>query len=311
MSVDYYRILKVSRNATVEQIKVSYRNLAKLHHPDMCTTDKKEAENTFKVLSAAYQVLGNTDAKAAYDRSIGNFSSGRSGNAASSGRWNPAYSVRPANQKARAPITRDMFDVETWHACHYGDGLGENPTDRIFTVHANGWVDPTNKHQAYYRKKYARDQQEKETGFRWSADAVYNSEAFQGARKDNMGAADASSSSSSSSSSSGSTYTYGQANSSSENAKKKETEEKKKGTESSKFRYEPTYKTRTGGNMMDKADFFVHEKHFAAAVNNLEKSRQERAQQREKNTTANTRTTVFDGGIGPMDSKVDGGCVIS
>ena len=306
MSIDYYRILKVSRSATIEQIKVSYRNLAKIHHPDMCTTDKKEAENTFKVLSAAYQVLGNTEAKAAYDRSIGNFSSSRSGNAASSGRWNPAYSVRPANQKARAPITRDMFDVETWHACHYGDGLGVNPTDRIFTVHANGWVDPTNKHQQYYRKKYARDQQEKETGFRWSADAVYNSEAFQGARMEN---ADAAAPGSTNSSSSGTQYNT---TASSENARKKEGDEKKKsGAESSRFRYEPTYKTRTGGDMMDKADFFVHEKHFVAAVNNLEKNRQERAQQREKNTTANTRTTVFDGGIGPMDSKVDGGCVIS
>ena len=308
MSFDYYRILKVSRNATMEQIKASYRKLAMQYHPDMCKTGKQEAETVFKLLSQAYQVLGNAEAKTAYDRSIGNFGTDGSRNANRGGRWNPAYSVRPANQKAgpRVPITRDMFDVEMWHACHYGDGL-ENKAAQADIKQASTWADPENKHQQYYKKKYEREQKEKETGVKWSAETAYRPEDF--GREPETPPRSTSDTYTHASNSNAQSKDGSDTNSSS--AKKKPQE---KPQEKPRTRYEPTFKTRTGADVMSKADFFMHEKHFSSAVSNLEKNRQDRQdrKEKEKNTTANTRTPVYGGDFVASTKKEDASsCVIS
>lgn len=63
---DYYKILEVDRNATQPEIKKSYRKLAIKWHPDK-NPDSSEAEDMFKSISEAYEVLGNPDKKAKYD----------------------------------------------------------------------------------------------------------------------------------------------------------------------------------------------------------------------------------------------------
>jgi molecular chaperone DnaJ len=64
---DLYEILGVSRNASAEDLKKAYRKLAMQHHPDRNPGDKK-AEETFKELSHAYDVLSDDQKRAAYDR---------------------------------------------------------------------------------------------------------------------------------------------------------------------------------------------------------------------------------------------------
>jgi len=64
---DYYEILGVSKSATREEIKKSYRRLAMKHHPDR-NTDDADAENKFKEAKEAYEVLKDDDKRAAYDR---------------------------------------------------------------------------------------------------------------------------------------------------------------------------------------------------------------------------------------------------
>jgi molecular chaperone DnaJ len=64
---DYYEILAVERSATSEEIKRSYRKLAVKFHPDKNPGDH-EAEEQFKELGAAYDVLMDPDKRAAYDR---------------------------------------------------------------------------------------------------------------------------------------------------------------------------------------------------------------------------------------------------
>lgn len=64
---DYYEVLGVSKNATVEDIKKSYRSLAKKYHPDLNPGDKS-AESKFKEVNEAYEVLSDTDKKSKYDR---------------------------------------------------------------------------------------------------------------------------------------------------------------------------------------------------------------------------------------------------
>lgn len=67
MHKDYYQILNVDRNATEEEIKKAYRRLALKYHPDRNPGDK-EAEEKFKEINEAYEVLSDPEKRARYDR---------------------------------------------------------------------------------------------------------------------------------------------------------------------------------------------------------------------------------------------------
>lgn len=64
---DYYRILEISREATEDEIKKSYRRIAMQYHPDR-NPGNKEAEERFKIASEAYEVLRDPQKREVYDR---------------------------------------------------------------------------------------------------------------------------------------------------------------------------------------------------------------------------------------------------
>src|SRR5687768_4514920 len=64
---DYYEVLSVTKTATSEEIKRSYRKLAVKYHPDKNPGDAS-AEEQFKELGEAYDVLMDAEKRAAYDR---------------------------------------------------------------------------------------------------------------------------------------------------------------------------------------------------------------------------------------------------
>lgn len=66
---DYYEILGVDKNASLDQIKSAYRKLALKFHPDrVAAEERKEAEEKFKEISEAYAVLSDETKRAQYDR---------------------------------------------------------------------------------------------------------------------------------------------------------------------------------------------------------------------------------------------------
>ncbi len=65
---DYYEILGVPKNADEAQIKQAYRNLAKKYHPDMNRDNPAAAEEKFKEISEAYEVLMDKEKRARYDQ---------------------------------------------------------------------------------------------------------------------------------------------------------------------------------------------------------------------------------------------------
>jgi molecular chaperone DnaJ len=65
---DYYTVLGVEREASKDDIRRVYRRLAKKHHPDLNKDNPKEAEEKFKELSEAYEVLSDPQKRANYDR---------------------------------------------------------------------------------------------------------------------------------------------------------------------------------------------------------------------------------------------------
>src|SRR5271154_6279540 len=64
---DYYEVLGISRTASPDEIKTAYRRLARQYHPDVAKDNPKVAEEKFKEVSEAYEVLANPETRTRYD----------------------------------------------------------------------------------------------------------------------------------------------------------------------------------------------------------------------------------------------------
>lgn len=107
-ATDYYKILGLSKNASKEEIKKAYRELARKYHPDLNSGDKK-AEEKFKEIQEAHEVLSDDEKRRSYDMfgSAGFSAGGSRGNQGHPGGF--SYS---GNFSGFEDIFKDIFGFE-------------------------------------------------------------------------------------------------------------------------------------------------------------------------------------------------------
>lgn len=125
---DHYKILGVQKDADADSIKKAYRIMAKKYHPDKNSGDK-EAEEMFKKISAAYDILGDENKRAKYDASknpyqgfnfnnrdpFQNFNRRSSGNSAWDSHYNPGFDFhqqpKPKGSSLNITLTLELNDI--------------------------------------------------------------------------------------------------------------------------------------------------------------------------------------------------------
>jgi curved DNA-binding protein len=107
---DYYKIMGLERNASADDIKKAYRKLARKYHPDV--SKEPNAEEKFKALGEAYEVLKDPQKRAAYDQLGANWQAGQE--------FRPPPGWQYGNRQGEG----DVGDVSDFFESLFGGGLG-------------------------------------------------------------------------------------------------------------------------------------------------------------------------------------------
>ena len=142
---DYYKILGVEKSASQDEIKNAYRKLAKKYHPDKNPGDK-QAEEKFKEINEANEVLSDPQKKARYDQIGNSYSSWQqAGGAPGSFRWEDLFGGNySGGQRVEVNDLGDMF----------GDAGGFSDFFRAFF--GGGSARRSSSTQRGYRQQYSQ-----------------------------------------------------------------------------------------------------------------------------------------------------------
>jgi DnaJ-class molecular chaperone len=148
---DYYAILGVAKNAPEKDIKSAYRKLARKWHPDANPKNTKEAEEKFKEISEAYEVLGDSEKRRKYDVLGPN--------------WQQAAQQAEQQRRYRTNVNGQEFDFDLG-----GAGAPSGFSD-FFDMFFSGIG---RQQTAQQRRAYARRGQDLETTIELTLPDVYN-----------------------------------------------------------------------------------------------------------------------------------------
>ncbi|MGV6808323.1 MAG: DnaJ C-terminal domain-containing protein [bacterium] len=152
MKKDYYRVLGVDKQATSADIKQAYRRLAKKYHPDV--SKEPDAEVQFKLLNEAYEVLGDMQKKAHYDRQ---FKTTYQSSKSSTFHYRPAYrgdfdpefhdfNSQPTENyyyKQQAPTDHQTEHHANTHSkTYYEEPNAQTQSNNSHNTHSNSMLDP-------------------------------------------------------------------------------------------------------------------------------------------------------------------------
>lgn len=117
---DYYQIIEVARDATQDEIKRSYRKLARKYHPDV--SKESDAEARFKELGEAYEVLRDEEKRVAYDRLGVNWKGGQEFRPPPD--WNTGFGFKSAGSTGSAAAEHSDFFESLFGRSFQTSGVG-------------------------------------------------------------------------------------------------------------------------------------------------------------------------------------------
>lgn len=152
---DFYEILEVNKTATEDEIKKAYRRLALKWHPDKNPTNKTQAEEKFKLIAEAYEVLSDKDKRRRYDHlgreGYANGRSGGTGGFSSSGGFH-GFSDDILHEHFQF---HNPFDIFNQFMAHFGmeDDFG-------FSLHS--FMNPHHHHNPASSSRRSQSQQQQQ-----------------------------------------------------------------------------------------------------------------------------------------------------
>jgi curved DNA-binding protein len=133
---DYYKILGVERNASEDDIRKAYRKLAMQYHPDRNPNDK-QAEERFKEINEAYQVLNDPTKRAHYDRLGSDYSTWQRRGAPGDFNWGDYVGGYPGGARVNMEDLDDLFGgaggFSDFFRTIFGQGAGTGTGTRTRT----------------------------------------------------------------------------------------------------------------------------------------------------------------------------------
>jgi len=141
MGQTHYQVLGLTTSASAEEIKLAYRNMAKIYHPDLGSSNKAFNEEKFKQVNEAYQILSDPQKKANYDLSLITYPKYRARNVHYRKRRSKYHSNQPIGYTRKAYIYGFIFVLglicivgySTFYMVNYKSRLSFEQGQRLYS----------------------------------------------------------------------------------------------------------------------------------------------------------------------------------